>query len=145
MFYSVAQHSCLVSDWILEKTSDKRLAFAGLMHDASEAYVGDIINPIKKHLPLFQNIEKDIQQKICERFNITYPFADIINEADQRIVIDEMNVLFHVKKKKIRRLFFEKTLPLNINIKPWTIDESEAEFHIRFLELQWDIRHEKES
>ena len=44
-FYSVAQHSCLVA-WL----APAPLAFAALMHDAAEAYTGDIIRPLKKCL-----------------------------------------------------------------------------------------------
>ena len=39
-FYSVAQHSVLASEWC-----DPRLAAEVLIHDAAEAYVGDVIYP----------------------------------------------------------------------------------------------------
>ena len=51
--YSVAQHSCLVSD-LLAKTSE-RLAVLGLLHDAHEAYLGDIVTPVKDHLNVLDN------------------------------------------------------------------------------------------
>lgn len=40
-FYSVAQHCVMVSDWM------PSMKLEGLMHDASEAYLGDISRPLK--------------------------------------------------------------------------------------------------
>lgn len=51
-FYSVAQHSCLVADFLDRKWRDKALAFEGLIHDAAEAYLGDISRPLKGFLYL---------------------------------------------------------------------------------------------
>ena len=48
--YSVAQHCVLGSDWILRDTGRPELAAAFLLHDAHEAYVGDIATPIAEAL-----------------------------------------------------------------------------------------------
>ncbi len=44
-FYSVAQHSILVSELL-----DARTALWGLLHDASEAYLHDLTRPLKRAL-----------------------------------------------------------------------------------------------
>lgn len=67
-FYSVAQHSLQVMDlmpppWKLE----------GLMHDAAEAYIGDMVRPLKQWMPEFRAIEKGIMGAIEERFSLWYP------------------------------------------------------------------------
>ena len=54
-FYSVAQHSVLVSQNVPD---DLRLV--GLMHDATEAYCGDMIRPLKNVLPEFKELENGI-------------------------------------------------------------------------------------
>lgn len=50
-FYSVAQHSLEVSYAVSAKPS----ALAGLMHDAHEAYAGDIVRPVKSFLEMACN------------------------------------------------------------------------------------------
>lgn len=48
-FYSVAEHSVLVSD-LLGSMGFQSFRKFGLLHDAAEAYIGDVIAPIKKML-----------------------------------------------------------------------------------------------
>lgn len=79
-FYSVAEHSVLVSRIVPTK-----LALAGLLHDASEAFVGDVSSPLKKLLPEYQKIEDSIQEAIANHFNLEYPFGQEIHDADKRV------------------------------------------------------------
>lgn len=51
--YSVAEHSVLVSRLCMPQH-----AILGLMHDASEAYAGDVVTPLKKNLPGYREIEE---------------------------------------------------------------------------------------
>lgn len=48
-FYSVAEHCCLVHDLLLSRDSvhDQSLRLPALMHDAAEAYLGDVVAPLK--------------------------------------------------------------------------------------------------
>jgi hypothetical protein len=46
--YSVAQHSVYVAARLAELYGDRKLALAGLLHDASEAYLGDVVRPLKE-------------------------------------------------------------------------------------------------
>lgn len=55
-FYSVAQHSVLVAD--LAPPQHRREA---LLHDAHEAYVGDVNSPLKSLLPDYRAIELAVQ------------------------------------------------------------------------------------
>lgn len=67
-FYSVAEHSVLVSE-IMEKwhLGDP---FEGLMHDASEAYLVDIPGPWKCILPDYQALERDLERKLQAFFQL---------------------------------------------------------------------------
>lgn len=51
-FYSVAEHSLLVVDLLRWLGQPAEIVVAGLLHDAAEAYVGDVIAPLKYALRL---------------------------------------------------------------------------------------------
>jgi hypothetical protein len=46
--YTVGQHSIFVAQMIYDNRDDPSLALYGLLHDAAEAYIGDIPSPVKK-------------------------------------------------------------------------------------------------
>lgn len=46
-FYSVAEHSILVAKLLSEQGAPGELVLAGLLHDAHEAYLGDVTTPVK--------------------------------------------------------------------------------------------------
>lgn len=59
-FYSVAEHSVLVSHLLEElHPHDKDTQLAGLLHDAAEAYMGDMISPMKFSLAALSNRGND--------------------------------------------------------------------------------------
>lgn len=63
--YSVAQHSVMVS-----KLCRPENALIALLHDATEAYLGDVISPMKRILPQYQQMEELWALAIGERFGL---------------------------------------------------------------------------
>lgn len=63
-FYSVAQHSVLVSELV-----PARMALQALLHDAPEAYLGDVIRPLKRELERYKQIEEAWWLAIARRFD----------------------------------------------------------------------------
>ena len=56
------------------------MQLACLLHDASEAYISDIIRPVKVHLSNYMEIEERIMDKIWRRFDLD----DLIEEENRR-------------------------------------------------------------
>ncbi len=85
-FYSVAQHSVLVS-YICNQEN----AFHGLMHDSSEAYCQDIASPIKKmpEFNTYREIEKKIQLAIATKFGFSHIEPEDVKKADLLLLATE--------------------------------------------------------
>lgn len=89
-FYSVAQHSVLVS-----RIVPVAIQFDALLHDAAEAYLGDVPRPLK-HGPGFEgyrSAEAALEQVIADTYGTEYPQHPAIKEAD--------NVLLWTEKRDI--------------------------------------------
>lgn len=86
-FYSVAEHSMRVAELLPPK-----LAMLGLLHDAAEAYVGDMIQPLKKGMPAFKEIERGVQNAVWMAFNMWRPTPvemAAVRIADLRMLVTE--------------------------------------------------------
>ena len=89
--YSVAQHSVMVS-----KLVDKEHAMWGLLHDASEAYLGDVATPLKNMLPEYRALEDRVQRAIARRFMLVWPMPKEVKQADVRALLAEKRELLTV-------------------------------------------------
>lgn len=83
-FYSVAQHSVMVS-YLVEKKSK----LTALLHDASEAYMPDVIRPIKYSIPELKKIEDRIAVRILGKFKCFGADWEAIKRADHIMLATE--------------------------------------------------------
>lgn len=81
--YSVAQHCVLVS---MQLQPDLKLS--GLLHDAPEAYLGDIPSPLKALLPDYKVLEQQYHEVIDIHFDVWTQHKKV-KEADLRMLITE--------------------------------------------------------
>jgi hypothetical protein len=71
-FYSVAEHSYRVAAVLERSGQPLHIVFAGLMHDAHEAYTGDLSTPFKKMLgPIYTECVSRLDTVIAQRFKIS--------------------------------------------------------------------------
>ena len=133
-FYSVAQHSVIVS-----RLCPKTMALTGLMHDASEAYLGDWIRPIKK-LMLFNHcgglvgasaIEDLVWQAICDRFGLIRKLPEDIIRCDDVALVTEARDIMGGQC----RPWPSNAEPLPQRIVPVGPKDAEIAFLTRFIEL----------
>lgn len=84
-FYSVAQHSVNVYKYLRERCpTDFNLQLAGLLHDASEAYISDVSRPVKSSLKGYLEIESNLMKVIFEAFDV--PLGVHFEDADDLVL-----------------------------------------------------------
>lgn len=116
-FYSVAQHSILVSQYA-EKVEPEYLTYKpiastspfhpgagvpvctpltaakwGLLHDAAEAYISDICAPIKPWIVNYKEMEEQLQFAIARRFDLPWPMPEVVKYADKAVFRNEADQL----------------------------------------------------
>ena len=127
-FFSVAQHSILVSDHVSMKNK-----MWALLHDASEAYICDIPSPLKKsdYFKEYRNIEKNIMDVICDKFGMDHKEPEEVKKYDLLALRTEAEQLgFVVESWKTYDL-----KPLDVKIRCWSADKAEEVFLNTFYEL----------
>lgn len=88
-FYSVAQHSVNVSAQLRAMGADREAQLIGLLHDAHEAYIGDIPTPHKQvYGAAFRDVELALLKAVCFRFELDPPhkWPPEVHEADERLL-----------------------------------------------------------
>lgn len=77
-FYSIAEHSIFVQNMVFS-WKDK---IAAMLHDASEAYISDIVRPVKRRLTNYQEIEHNLMTVISNKYGFEYPLNNRVHDAD---------------------------------------------------------------
>lgn len=114
--YSVAQHCVLVSEQLPDE-----LKLSGLLHDATEAYIGDVSKPLKALLPEYRKIEAWYHEQIDTLFDVVTEHPEI-KEADLRMLITEASA-FDLPLDE-----FPDALPYNIEFEPWPAEVARLKF-----------------
>ncbi len=120
-FYSVAQHSIHVAQ--------QSLPIAGLLHDATEAYLIDVPRPIKRNLTNYAEIENRLAVVIGERFNVDLlVLPQIVKEADERMLQTEKRDLLGPAPAPWTVAQGISSEPYDFEITPWGPTLSKVEF-----------------
>lgn len=135
-FYSVAEHSVVMSRLV---PSD--LARWALFHDATEAYVGDMVRPLKEILPAFKRIEEGVARAIAKRFGLgDRPAA--LRVHDLRMLATEAEQLMDGQRRPWGSL--QGVAPFDVALPCWPPQEAARQFFARFGEIEADrVRREK--
>jgi len=126
-FYSVAQHSVLVSRMV-----KPGYALEGLMHDASEAFLGDVSTPLKQYLIEYAHIERRVDTAIRKYFGLPICESDEVKGADRRVLATEFRDLMPLSQDRPHDV-----LPYTFKVEPWAPEYSRQLFIDTFQELYY--------
>ena len=128
--YSVAQHSVLAARVARAMGLSAGIQRSALMHDAHEAYTGDVPSPIKRVLgETWRTFERRHEIAVRRRFAVPVALPSIVTTIDLRLLITERRDL----------LGGVETRPWGIDVEPferselapivrWDADESRRAF-----------------
>lgn len=151
-FYSVAEHSVRGAEWMFDERnwavldsgchrggdcvrtyarsesglSSQDLAFYFLVHDAVEAYVGDLPAPLKSLVPQFVAVEAKVEAVIMGKFGLPVGKPAEVHEVDMRMAVTEKQQL--LVSSGVKWALEDKYPPLPIKIEPWSPEKAKQEF-----------------
>jgi hypothetical protein len=131
-FYSVAQHSVMVSYYC-----KKENALWGLLHDASEAYLSDVSRPVKYDWAMdgYRNVEKTLMLKICEKFGLPPDMPEDVRIADNDMCASEGKQL--MLRPPVDNWIYNVGNPIEEKLFPESPYESYLSFTSRFNYLTY--------
>lgn len=147
-FYSVAEHCVLMSQAV-----PSSFALWALLHDAAEAYVGDMVRPLKRSMAAYQEVEEVVMSAIAQRFALPTEWKTLhtgrwvgttftphrvpvmppaVKDADNRILLTERDTLMPNTRHAWTQDGME---PLPVTVTGWSPEEAERRYLDRLAEL----------
>lgn len=127
-FYSVAQHSVQVAIEIIKHcnfygySSQKKqlLTIEALLHDATEAYIADVISPLKRteHFHGYKAVEAGLDVAIRQKFSLPLRMSPEVKHADMVMLATEKR---DVMQEGIATDWGDLPEPSQKKVIPWSI------------------------
>ncbi len=128
-FYSVAQHSVLVSYIV-----NPPFAYWALFHDAAEALIGDMVRPLKNLLPDYKSVEKKVEREVFDSLGLVGFVPDEVKKGDLILLATEQRDLMAPHDDEWASIAGIKPLPHRIN--PLNPNDAFKLFMDRLLEVE---------
>lgn len=126
--YSVAQHSLIVASLV-----PVEYQLVALLHDATEAYIGDMTQPLKAVMPEYQVVEHNIWIAVCERFCIQPDLPACVRQADMVALATERRDLMPEHPVEWDRL--RGVQPMIETIVPFSAESASMMFFSQLMAL----------
>lgn len=132
-FYSVAEH-CVLMSYAVPPAD----ALWALLHDATEAYIGDMVRPLKQHMPEYRAVEDRLMTVIAARFGLATDVMPVsVKDADNRILLDERAALLSEPPEAWQQ---DHLAPLGVPVMGWMPRLAEWNYLDRLAELTGSLR-----
>ena len=142
-FWSVGAHSLLVAEIVRKRSVEgsDELVFAALMHDSPEAYIGDIMAPIKAMIAEESDVLERVEAKIARVIEKAFGLSEgILDHAVIKVADRDALLLEFLQIRKIKMGIIPGDLAdLEILIPP-SMDAVLSEFQIQFRPLSAKFR-----
>jgi hypothetical protein len=132
-FYSVAEH-CVIGSYLVPPED----AFEFLMHDAAEAWLGDLIRPMKNHSILgheYKRIEAMVEAQVRERWGLADEMPASVKRVDQALCVVELAQAFEIPRRGSEDLD-SLSMPELPTLRFWPWHMAESMFLRRFAVLR---------
>jgi 5'-deoxynucleotidase YfbR-like HD superfamily hydrolase len=138
-FYSVAEHAILMCDYVRTALGRPREdCLLALVHDAAEAYTGDVPRPLKRSLQRssvdFCDMLTRNELVVAQRFGVPHELPDWLREVDDRIVSDEREQVMDTRR--INDWWEHPKGKLGVELQFWTPMQAEVRFLKRLKQLE---------
>ena len=125
-FFSVGQHCINCAREALARGYSNRIAFACLLHDASECYLSDVPRPFKKTLTGYKEQEENLLKLIYQKYLgnlLTSEEEKKLIEIDDDMLWFDLTYLLNEKQTKQ-----QPEVRITIDYKVRTFEEIENEY-----------------
>jgi 5'-deoxynucleotidase YfbR-like HD superfamily hydrolase len=142
-FYSVAEHSLRVFKAMKEAGCGPTLCLWGLLHDAPEAYLGDVVRPLKYSMPIYRAWEGQTEAVIWHGLKIPLPtpegwrvvkmFDDVLLMTERRDIMFQNGHEWSCKAEPLQELIepWESSVAKNVFIATF-------ETYFELSNAEWD-------
>lgn len=128
-FYSVGQHCIYCANEAKARGYSQRVILACLLHDASEAYISDIITPVKQHLDYYLEVENKIMDIIYKAYglnSLTKAENELWKLIDKDMLDNELNAMMRG---------YESHTPISLASKPHFKETNYIDVEKEFLKI----------
>lgn len=133
-YYSVAEHCVVVSRHV-----DPRFAREALFHDCAEAYIGDMIRPLKHQAAMkpFREAEAAIEEAVFEALGLAWTPEShaAVKTVDNAILVDEIKLLSAAPHMYLETPLLKDQKPLGAKLRCLDPVAAEVSFMTRYREL----------
>ena len=134
-FYSVAQHSVLIANEMCRRECPAEMVLWGLLHDAPESYLGDMVRPLKQSMQNYKVLEHVTEGCILVGLGIDAP------THGTRVLVKQLDdvLLMTERRDLMNHCGYEWTPraePLSGKIIPWNPETAKTNFLETYLALR---------